>query len=125
MRTLGQYYREKVLCLPKRELKKVELPANWGNLKIEEGLFGWRLISGKEFVECRSEEEARYLKVFLDADMREILVPRSDEYLRAILPDLEKLKRKIDEILNSYLETIFDRKAQEQLRHEVFLEVTK
>lgn len=125
MRTIGQFYKEKVLCLPKNKIKRVELPSSSNETRIEQDLFGWKLYSGKDFIECRSEEEARYLKVFLDAGVTEVCVPKEDEYLKSILPELENLKRKIDEILNSYLETILNRKIREQLKHEVFMELTK
>jgi hypothetical protein len=125
MKRLGAFYREKVLALHGKSLDKRELPADSGESRIEKDLFGWKLYSGKDFIECRSEEEARFLKVFLDAGLREICVPNDDEYLRDILPELEKLKTKSDEIINSYLETVLDRKIRERVRHEVYMEITK
>lgn len=125
MRTIGQFYREQILSLPKEKLAQVELPTNWDGARIEKDLFGWKLHSGADFIECRSEEEARYLKVFLDSGVTEICVPKDDNYLKTILPNLETRKRKIDEIVNSYLETVLDRKIRERVRHEVFMEITK
>jgi hypothetical protein len=125
MKTIGEFYREKVLSLPKKSLSKIELPDNYGEIKIEKDLFGWKLYSGKNYIECRSKEEARYLRVFLDSGMKRICVPKDDEYLRTILPELERLKMKIDEILNSYLETILNRRIRQRVRHEVFIELTK
>lgn len=125
MKRLGEFYREKVLSLPKQSLIKKELPNNSGEIKIEKDLFGWKLYSGKNFIECHSKEEARYLKVLLDAGLREIRVPKDDEYLKIILPELERLKTRIDEIVNSYLESILDRKIREKVRHEVYMEITK
>jgi hypothetical protein len=114
-----------VLSLPKRKLSKKELPDNSGEIKIDRDLFGWKLFSGKNFFECRSEEEARYLKIFADLGMTEIFVPKDDVHLKNILPELERLKTRTDEILNSYLETILDRKIKERLKHEVYMEITK
>lgn len=125
MKRLGEFYREKVLTLPNKSLIKRVLPNNSGEIKIERDLFGWKLYSGEDFVECHSEEETRYLKVFLDAGLREINVPKDDEYLQNILPELERLKTRIDEIINSYLESILDRKIREKLRHEVYMDITK
>jgi len=125
MKRIGKFYREKVLRLPDRSLIKKVLPTNSGEIKIKRDLFGWKLYSGKDFIECRSEEEARYLKVFLDAGLREIRVPKDDKYLQNILPELERLKTRIDEIINSYLESILDRKIREKLRYEVYMEITK
>lgn len=123
MKTLGEFYREKVLSHKGKSTKI--LPNGSGEIKIEQDLFGWKLYSGKEFFECRSEEEARYLMVFLDAGLTEVYVPKDDEYLKSILPDLEKLKAKIDGVINSYLETILNRRIRERVKQEVFAEITK
>lgn len=125
MKRLGAFYREKVLSLPKKSRVEIELPSGSGEIQIERDLFGWKLYSGKDFIECRSEEEARFLKVFLDAGLNEVFVPRDDEYLKNILGELEELKTKIDEIINSYLETILSRKIRAKVRHEVYMEITK
>ncbi|MBA2123978.1 hypothetical protein B9J78_03455 [bacterium Unc6] len=125
IKIIGEFYKVKVLTLPKKSLVKRELPNNSGEIKIDRDLFGWKLYSGKDFIECRSEEEARYLKVFLDAGLREIRIPKDDEYLKNILPELEKLKARTDKIINSYLETVLDRKIRARVRHEVYMEITK
>jgi hypothetical protein len=125
MKFIGAYYKETILSLPKRLLFKRELPGNTDEIKIERDLFGWKLLSGKDLIECRSEEEARYLKVFLDLGFKEIYVPKDEVYLKSILPELERLKTRADEILNSYLETILDRKVRERLKHEVYMEISK
>jgi hypothetical protein len=125
MKRIGEFYREKVLSLPKKSLIKKILPNNSGDVKIEKDLFGWRLYSGKNFIQCRSEEEARYLKVFLDAGLREVYVPKDNEYLKSILPELEKLKAKTDEIINFYIDGILDRKIRERVKREVYIEITK
>jgi len=132
MKTIGEFYREKVLSLPKKLLTKMEAPYLFPeNMEVERDLFGWKLHYNKlgrksrEFFECRSEEEARYLKVLFGAGMSEVHVPKDDEYLKSILPEIERLKTKIDEIVNSYLESILDRKIRERVRHEVFMEITK
>jgi hypothetical protein len=125
MKLIGEFYKEKVLSLSKRSLFKKELPDNSGEIKIERDLFSWKLFSGKNFIECRSEEEARYLKIFLVLGLTEIYVPKDDKYLNSILSELERLKTRTDEILNSYLETILDRKIRERLKHEVSMEITK
>lgn len=100
-------------------------------MKIERDLFGWKIWynrfgrKSRQYLECRSEEEARYLKVLLDVGMREIFVPKDNEYLKSILPELERLKKRTDEILNDSLEFVLDRKIREQVRHAVYMEITK
>jgi len=99
------------------------------NMEIVRDLFGVKIYytklgrKSRAFLECRSEEEARFIKVFNDAGMTEIYVPKDNEYLKNILPELEKLKEKTDEIINSYLETILNRNLKARLRHEVFMEI--
>ncbi len=132
MKKLGEFYREKVLSLPKKSLRKRETPYTFPeNMKIEKELFGWKIYYTEfrrkklKFLECRSEEEARYLKVFFDSGMREVYVPKDDEYLKSILPELEDLKKRTDEILNEYLEAVLNRGIKERVRYEVFMELTK
>ena len=125
MKTIGEFYRERVLYLPKRALSKKELPNDSGEIKIQRDLFGWKLHAGKNFIECRSEEEARYLKIFADLGVAEVFVPKDDADLKSVLSELERIKTKIDEILYSYLETILDRKIRERLKHEVYMEISK
>lgn len=128
MQTLGEFYREKILSLPKKARKKREFSYYSGKVKIEQDLFGWRLYledKDKTNIECRSEAEARYLKICIEARMTEFYVPKDDEYLKSILPELEKLKNWADEVIESYCETLLNRQQREQLRHEVYLEITK
>lgn len=132
MKTIGEFYKEKILSLPESSLTTIQLPWNSGGLRIERDLFSWKLYYIKlgrktqNFIECRSEEEARYLKVFLDSGLTtEIFVPKGDEYLKSILPELESLKKRIDEIIDSYLESVLNRKIRQRVRHEVFMEITK
>jgi len=123
MKTLGEFYKEKVLSC--KDLFPVQLPNGAGENRVEKDLFGWKLHSGKDCIECRSEEEARYLKILLDAGMTEVLVPKDDDYLKDILPELERSKMKIDEIVNSYLDSVLDRRIRERVKYEVFTELTK
>jgi len=132
MKRLGAFYREKILSLPKKELVKREMPyRSLENMEIVRDLFGVKIyytILGRKsraFIECRSEEEARFLRIFNDAGMSEIYVPRDDDYLKSILPELEKLKERTDEIINSNLEYVLSRSMRERLRREVYNELMK
>ncbi|MEO0053875.1 MAG: hypothetical protein ABIK22_06975, partial [candidate division WOR-3 bacterium] len=70
-----------------------------------------------------SEAEARYLLVFLDAGMTQVYVPKDEQYLEKILPELERLKARTDEVVNSYLQSIVNRKLKERVRFEVYQEI--
>ena len=117
MQTLGEFYRERILS--REDLITRASPERSGEIKIEKDLFGWKLYSGKDLIECRSEEEARYLKVFFEAGMRSVSIPKDDEYLKAILPELERLKARIDQIIHFYIEAILSPKIRAKVRSQV------
>lgn len=124
MPTLGDFYREKILS--QKDLVDRQLPANSGKIEIKQDLFGCKLFYGKkEFLECRSEQEARYLKVWMESGVREIAVPQDEEYLKNIVPDLEELKKKIDQVIHDYTFGILNRKIRERIRREVYQEITQ
>jgi hypothetical protein len=123
LKTLGEFYKEKILSCT--DLIPVQLPNGNGENRVEKDLFGWKLYAGKDCIECRSGEAARYLKILLDAGMTEVSVPKDEDYLKSILPELERLKKKIDEIVDSYLDSVLDRRVRERVRSEVFMELTK
>ena len=123
MQRLGNFYKEKILC--RNDLITKELPGSSSEVKIEHNLFGWRLYSGKEYIECSSEYEARYLKVWREAMVNEIGVPKDEEFLKTIVPELEELKRKTDEVIEEDLMCVFRKKDRNQILYWVWTEITK
>jgi type I restriction enzyme M protein len=121
--TLGKFYKEKILSRKKLETKK--LPKHSDKIFIEQDLYGWRLCSGKKYIDCESEYEARYLKVWLEAGLEKVKIPKDEKYLENILPELETLKKKIDEIINSYLESILAPQTQTKIQHHLWQEILK
>ncbi len=81
--------------------------------------------SGKKFIECRSEEEARYLKVFLETGVDNIKAPANNDDLNSILPELEALKQGIDRVIETYLESILSNSARNRLTHQLWVEILK
>jgi hypothetical protein len=122
-------YREKVLSLPKRSLHKAKLEDSPENLRIEKDLFGWKLFytrygrKTEYFLECSSEEEARFLKIFFELGLKDIRIPKDEEYLKSILPEFEREKERTDEVLNFYTDAILNRQIRERVKHEVYMEV--
>lgn len=129
MKLIGEIYKEKVLSLPRKQRKKFEIPLHSGTTKIENDFFGTKLYYRKlgrkseEFIECRSEEEARYIKIFMDLEEREIFIPKDLKLIEEIVPELEYLKRRTDEIMNGYLRTIMRKAYREKLKFMVYREV--
>jgi len=123
MQLVSEYYKEKVLSLDKNDRKLVEFPYNFDDTSIEKDLFSWKLISGKQFIECSCEEEAKYLDVFIKAGRREVFVPKNADYLKEILPQLLHLKKRHDEIIEDKVDGLLSRRLQEQARRLIWRKV--
>ena len=121
--TLGKFYQEKILS--HKPLSTRSLPLVSGEVKIEPELFGWRLSSGRQHIDCASEYEARYLKVWLEAGLDSVRMPKDEDYLTEITLQLEKIKEKIDETFETYLNSIVTIKLQQRLRHQLWQEAMK
>ncbi len=121
--TLGKFYREKILTYSPLRTKR--LPRTSGEVKLQQELFGWRLSSGRERLDCASEAEARYLKIWLEAGLESIKIPKGEDYLSKITPELENLKQKTDAVFEDYLGSILDPKLRQRLLHQLWQEVTK
>jgi len=121
--TIGEFYKEQVLTV--QGLTTKHPPKLSGEFHTAKSLFGWKVTSGKSEVSCRSEEEARYLKLLFDTGLTSVKVPKDDAILESLLPELEALKAKADAVLNSYLESIVDSKARTQISHRVWSEIMK
>ncbi len=121
--TLGKFYKEKILS--QKHLYTKKLPEYSDKVKIEKELFGWRLYSGRKYVNCKSESEAHYLKVWLSVGLEKVKVPKDEKYLKDSLSELEELKKKIDGIVDSYLSSIMDTKTSNKILHQLWTEITK
>lgn len=121
--SLGKFYREKILT--HKPLRTKSLPRISGEVKLEQELFGWRLSSGRERIDCTSETEARYLKVWLEAGLESVRIPKDEDYLTEIVPELENLKQKIDAVFEDYLGSILDPRLRQRLLHQLWQEATK
>ena len=122
---LGHFYREKIIS--QKNLKTVKLfhpntpltsPLAKGGkrgVEIKNELFGWRLSSGKDHIDCQSEAEAEYLKIWLESGLEEIKVPKDESYLLKILPELKALKERIDHIISDHISSITSQKLQQKI----------
>ena len=100
-------------------------PKATDDIAIQQSLFGWRLYSGKKYTECASELEARYLKVWFEAGAEEIEVPEDETYLKAIDPELGKLKDRIERVIEDNLSFIANIKTKDKILHQLWQEFTK
>jgi hypothetical protein len=121
--TLGKFYREKVLS--QKSLYAKTLPKASDDIDIKQSLLGWRLYSGKEYIDCASELETRYLRVWLQAGMVEVKVPKDEGYLETTVPELESLKAKIDAAIEAHLSFIANPRTRDRILHQLWQEITK
>jgi len=121
--TLGNFYKKHILS--KKSLKKIKLPELAEPVKLEKTLLDYRLCSGKESMDCSSEEEGRYFKVFLEAGWDEVLVPENQEDIKQVLPQLEKIASKVKEAINYYTDSILDPRLRDQIIHLVWQKVSQ
>lgn len=124
MQLIGVYHKEKVLSLPKNKRKQMDLPTWRDDVEIVNELFGWVLKRGKEKIECRSEEEARYIYALWSFEWTDFWVPKDDKYLAEILPRLLKLKEGHDEVVEEKTSFYSRRSIREELRRQIYLAVT-
>jgi len=117
MKLVSQYYMEKVISLGADKLKLKDMPYDprHEGIRIEPELFFWRLYHGNKYIECRSETEAEYCKLMMEARQDKVAIPKDEEYLKEILPELKRLKAKHDEAIEDKLYTIFSKKIREKI----------
>jgi hypothetical protein len=121
--TLGKFYEERVLS--QKPLYTKTLPKPTDEIEIRQSLLGWRLYSGRNDIDCASELEARYLKVWLEAGMEEVKVPKDEAYLKTIIPELESLEAKIDDAIEAHLSFIANVKTRDRILRQLWLQMTK
>ena len=121
--TLGKFYREKILS--HKPLCTKVLPKASDEIAVQQGLFGWRLSSGKKYIECASELEARYLKVWLEGGLENVEVAQDEDYLRTLVPELESLKATIDTVIEPHLSFIANVRTRDRILHQLWQELTK
>ncbi|MBI4654940.1 MAG: SAM-dependent DNA methyltransferase [Nitrospirae bacterium] len=113
---LGNFYREKILN--QKDLKIVKLFHPIKEVEIKKDFLkggGWLLSSGKDLIECQSEVEAEYLKVWFESGLEEIKVPQDESYISKILPELKALKEKIDLTISDHISSITSQKVQQKI----------
>ncbi len=119
--TIAELYKDKVLT--RKNLKEVELPARSDNIEIQSDLLDWKLISGRKKIVCDSENEAKFLRVFIECGFSAVMVPTDERLLKALVPVFEKRQKEINEVVEEYLEGVQQPKVKEQLRSAVYAQM--
>jgi len=115
---IGEYYVDKILSQGRENLKQVELVGYscFGETRMEQDLFGWKIHTKRRIFEFDSELEARYCLIFLELGWRKLYIPTNLDYLAEILPRLEYLKMRADEVIGNGLKRVFGRKIRWEAR---------
>ena len=126
MEMIGEYYAEKVLSQGSENLTKRELVGYscFGETRMEQDLFGWKIHTKRRVFEFDSELEARYCLIFLELGWRKVLIPKDLNYLAEILPRLEYLKMRADEVIGNGLKRIFGRKIRWDARTKTYQKIS-
>jgi len=121
--TLGAFFKSEIV--QQKPLTNKTIPRFTGDVRIVQELFDWYLYLGNKKLKCSSELEARYLKVWAEAGLEQVKIPKDEKALKTIVPKLEKLKANIDKIVQSYLNSILDRKTRAKIAHFVWAELVR
>ena len=126
MEMIGEYYADKILSQGSENLAKRELVGYscFGETRMEQDLFGWKIHTKRRVFEFDSELEARYCLIFLELGWRTVLIPTDLDYLAEILPRLEYLKMRADEVIGNGLKRIFGRKIRWDARIKTYQKIS-
>lgn len=121
--TLGGFYKR--IILSQKGLVEMALPEKSDLLEFKKTLFGFRLFSGKNSIDCDSKEEAEYLKIFVDAGWSSVKIPKDLATTKKVLPTLRKIYQKIKGSLEYYTDGILDDRLRSQIENLIWREVSK
>ena len=126
MEGIGVYYADKVLSQGSEKLARREIVGYscFGETRMEQDLFGWKIHTKRRVFEFDSELEARYCLIFLELGWRKVLIPTDLNYLAEILPRLEYLKMRADEVIGNGLKRIFGRKIRWEARIKTYQKIS-
>ncbi len=126
MEMIGEYYADKILSQGSENLARRELVGYscFGETRMEQDLFGWKIHTKRRVFEFDSELEARYCLIFLELGWRKLYVPKDLNYLAEILPRLEYLKMRADEVIGNGLKRIFGRKIRWEARTKTYQKIS-
>lgn len=118
--SLATFYKDRIATVTCYTL---DLPKRAEPIEIENSLLGWRLKVGKKTVDCSSEAQARYLRVFAEMSWDHARVPQNDGYLSSIIDRWEELYEKTQALLEEYTSSILQRKTRDRLVHAVWAKI--
>lgn len=114
---LTTFYRERIATVP---CHTFDLPKRDEPIEIENSLLGWRLRIGKKAIDCSSEAQARYLRVYAEMGWDHVPIPQDDGYLPSIVVEWEKLFGETQIVLEEHTLSILQRRVRERVTDAVW-----
>jgi type I restriction-modification system DNA methylase subunit len=114
---LANFFKNNIATVP---CNVIDLPKRTEPIEIENSLLGWRLKIGKKPIDCSSETQARYLRVFAEMSWDQAPVPKDNSYLSSMLNQWEDLFENTKAVLEEYTTSILQRNIRELLVHTVW-----
>jgi hypothetical protein len=117
---LATFYKGRIATV---SLYTRDLPKQAEPIEIENSLLGWRLKVGKKSIDCSSEAQARYLRVFAEMGWDHAPVPQDDGYLSSITDQWEELFQKTQTVIEEHTASILQRKTRDRIVHTVWANI--
>ncbi len=114
---LVTFYKKQITSVP---CYSIDLPERAEPIEVENFLFGWCLKSGKKVIDCSSEAEARYKRIFLEMGWDRAMIPKDNVYLSSIINRWETLFEKTQAVLQEHTSSILQKKTRNLLIYTVW-----
>ena len=122
--TFINFYKENILT---QKVDNLTIPRFKGPIKILRTLHGYhitdkkesRITDKKEGFNCKTYEQAKYIALLATMGMEKIAIPKNEDYMKQILPKLQKTTDIIKEELETYSSSIIDKKLQIEIKQKV------
>lgn len=119
--TIGKFYKENITSLRKLVIRNL-IPRR-GKVELVQDLYGWQVQSGGKGIICKVEDEAKYLKIFVEMGFEEIEMPLEKAELQKVLPDLISIKDSHNTVMKVYLNSIVNKKLRTSLENKIWREL--
>lgn len=114
--TFSNFYKDNILT---QKVNVVTIPRFKIPIKIIKTLIGYSVTDKKDKYHCKTYEQAKYIALLATMGMEKIVIPKNEDYLKQILPKLQKTTDMIKEELETYSSSIVDKKLQIEIKQKV------
>jgi type I restriction enzyme M protein len=90
------------------------LPVYKGNTALENTLLGWRVKSGASIIDCESELEARYIRIFMEMGWETAPIPTKAALKLSLVKEFEKCFERVAQMLEELNSSILQRRIRDR-----------